>query len=545
MQNLRLKTAFTASIVLFLLLTAVLTAGEPIVNPWVITDRSVNCYDSGTIVSDVTAGLTDPQDRAIAFFRFFRRTMFPYSNRNELPYPENDQQHMFDFVRMANVYGYALCTQTSMMYASLVKSSGMFEDARMVGVPGHGTAEVKWNGRWHFMDPIIGAWVFRRDRREIAGIEDIVRDTTLLTKAVAERRASVPFCPWGGEEIYPESSLSENDSWFTYRKYGVSFLLTALKDPEPSAETETMTHTMAFPLRPGFRLTRMWDNLPGMYNLSYDYYRMPFNKDKWTPSPAILPPYHPDGGKEERDTLNFPIIKPYRKTINGRISYRYYANGVMAYEDNFADNRIFRAADSISGLTVSPSPDNTGNGALRCADSSREGWALFRFQAPYVFVGGTVSGQAQVTDGSWAAVYINLHDSPSWMALGVIEKSGDFSLPIPSELLAQRYDFSLRLKIHDKGVPGSVNLRELKINSVCQLNMYSLPFLAPGENQVTVLAESIPQGASLAVTYKWQELGYDRQDRRLVSSAGEKYTIRVAGKDYPRMKEITMECIPE
>ena len=29
--------------------------------------------------------------------------------------------------------------------------------------------------------------------------------------------------------------------------------------------------SMAFNLRPGFRLTRMWDNLPGMYNLSYEY----------------------------------------------------------------------------------------------------------------------------------------------------------------------------------------------------------------------------------------------------------------------------------
>ena len=75
--------------------------------------------------------------------------------------------------------------------------------------------------------------------------------------------------------------------------------------------------------------------------------------------------------------------------------------------------------------------------------------------------------------------------------------------------------------------------------------MYSLPFLKPGRNMVTVLADRIPDDARLVVTYKWQEQGWDRVDRSVVNSGGESYTIEVAGSQYPRMKEVIMECLPE
>ena len=323
MSDIRCIKSFAIVALLSAWASAAFAAENLVVNPWVTTDRSVNCFDKQTLVADVTRGLTDPQDQAIALYSFFQRTMFPFSNRNEYPFPENDQQHMFDFVRMVNVYGYSLCSQTSMMFASLLAGSGLFEDARAVNVPGHSTAEVKWSGRWHFMDPIVGCYVFRRDRREIASIEDIVADTTLLTRAAGEGRAGVPLFPYGGESIYPEGSFSSHDEWFTYRKYAMEFLLKTLPRAEPWGESESITHTMAFNLRPGFQLKRLWDHLPGMYNISYDYFRQPFNQGKWSPSPAILPPHHPDGGKGGRDSLNFPIIRHYRKTIKGRDTYKY------------------------------------------------------------------------------------------------------------------------------------------------------------------------------------------------------------------------------
>ncbi|MFC1537337.1 hypothetical protein ACFL4P_00760, partial [Gemmatimonadota bacterium] len=397
--------------------------------------------------------------------------------------------------------------------------------------------------RWHFIDPIVGCYVFRRDRREIASIEDIVADTTLLTRAHPEGRGGVPLFPYGGESVYPESSLAIRDQWFTYRKYGLDFLLETLSSAKTWEANEAITHTMAFNLRPGFRLTRLWDHLPGMYNLNYDYFRQPSNRGRWSPSPAILPPHHPDGGKGERDSLNFPIIKHYRKAIKGRDSYKYYANGILSYEDRFSDRRIFAAADSVAGLEVAPAPDRAG-GLLRCTEGADQGCAVFSFEAPYIFVGGKVSGRAQVADGSWAAVYMEGTAGADRLCLGLVEKSGDFSLEIPKELLAERYRFKLELVLHNEsGATGAVNIREFRAEAVCQLNMYSLPYLVPGKNEVTFLADRLPEGAQVELTYEWVEQGWDRTDRRVIDSAGESYAIEVAGEEYPRMKALTIECL--
>ncbi|MEA2062322.1 MAG: hypothetical protein U9P14_01370, partial [Gemmatimonadota bacterium] len=442
----------TAVILLLALFSAGYAAGREgvlVKSPWITTDRSVNCFDAGTLVADLTAGLTEPRDQAIAIYRFFQRTMFPYSNRNEYPFPENDQSRHFDFLRVVNVYGYALCSQTSTMFASLCRQSGLFEDARAVGVPGHVTAHVKWNGKWHFMDPIVGCYVLGRQGRDIVSIGDIVADTTLLTRAVAEGRAGAPFLPWDGESIYPEGALAERDSWFTYRRYGMDFLLETLPDTSEFSTGEPITHTMAFNLRPGFRLRRIWDHRPGMYNLSYEYFRQPFNRDRWTPGCAILPPHHPDCGKcEERDSINLPLYKPYRKTINGRDTHKYYANGVLSFEDDFSSaRRILAAADSVGGLEVAPPPDRAG-GLLRCAEGVADGAALFTFEAPYVFVGGEVAGCAQVQPGSWAAIYMDLPNSDLRVCLGLVEKSGDFRFEVPRHFLGERYGFKLLLRLH-------------------------------------------------------------------------------------------------
>ena len=296
------------------------------------------------------------------------------------------------------------------------------------------------------------------------------------------------------------------------------------------------SHSMAFALRPGFKLIRLWDNIPGMYNLSYEYHRGKLNI--LSPSPALLPPHHPDGGRERRDEINWPVIKPYLKTINGRGSYHYYANGRLVYEDDFSDNRILLAADSVIGLSV-----ESGRGVLANEDDTGE--AVFTLELPYVFVGGTVSGRVELVDGGWVAVYMDLGDAEQWACLGVSEKGGRFSFDIPAILLDERYHFRVKLKLHGAHGPGSALLHEVKIDGVCQLNMHSLPYLAPGVNNVTASAGSVPAGCGLKVTYEWNENGWDREHTHILRGGSETYAVEVAGEEYPKMKALIMEADPE
>ncbi|MBT4512620.1 MAG: hypothetical protein HOC20_10485 [Chloroflexi bacterium] len=537
------KASFPIIICLMLgclgLLQPRLVRAQVVVNPWVTTDRSVNCFSAATIVEDLTRGLDNPQDKSIAVFNFFQRTMFPFSNRAEYPFPQNDQSHMFDFVRMVNVYGYALCTQNNWMFAGFLNQSGFVEEARGISVPGHGTAEVKWGGKWHFMDAIVGCYALNRTDGQIASIDEIVADPSLLGKAKAQGRASVPFCPWDAEELYPFDALAQFDQWYTYRKYGLNFLLDALPHYKPAGPGEPVSHTMAFGMRPGFRLTRMWDKLPGMYNLSYEYYRNKNTRGRTTPSQSLLPPHHPANSLQEHDALNFPLLKAYGKQINGKTSYRYYANGVLCYQDNFCDERILQGADSVKALRV-----DTESGVLSLEPGRDTGEVILTFSLPYVFVGGKVSFRVEMVDGGWAAAFMDVPSGVQWVSLGMASSGGDFSFSIPQEMIMERYEFRIKLRLHGAHGPASVKLHQLKAEGVCQLNMHSLPFLAPGSNRVNVQAQTLPQGTALAVTYKWQENGWDRTDSQVVKKAGTSYTIDVAGEEYPRMKELTIECLP-
>ncbi len=519
----------------FVMAASTALASGPVVNPWVSTDRSVNTYDASTLAASMRRGATGQKEQAVNFYRFYRRAMYPYANRNEYPFPVNDQSNMFDFVRMVNVYGYTLCTQGNWMFASFLKETGLTEDARGISVPGHGTAEAFWDGKWHFIDAVVGCFAYAgKDRKDIASIDQIIADSTILSRAALQGRASMPFCPGDGDPIYPEAALAVPDQWFTYRKYQLAFLLGALPEYTVVDVGERASHTMAFELRPGFKLIRMWDHEPRMYNLSYEFHRN--NLSRSSPSPAILPPHVPDGGKENRDELNWPVIKPYRKTINGRDSYHYFANGRLGYEDDFSDNRIISAADSVLGLAVDKQQQ-----ALLNTDSIGE--AVFSMELPYVFVGGSVSGVAELVDGGWVAVYMDLGQAEQWVCLGVRETAGKFDFIIPGSLLNERYSFQIKVKLHGAHGPGSAKLRNIKLDALCQLNMYSLPFLAPGENNVTVRAGSIGAGTSLKVTYRWQEKGWDREHLQTVRKAPATYGITVEGQEYPRMKSIEMEAV--
>ena len=514
------------------------------VNPWIATDCSVDTWDLDTFVASVTRKAKTPQEKAIAIFNYFQLTWFPYANRAEYPFPVNDQSRMHDFIRMVNVYGYALCTQTNTMFASTCKASGLFEDARAISMPGHGTAEVKWGGKWHFMDAIVGAYALDKPGGEIVSIDQINANPVLLSNAVKENRASVPFAPWSGAEIYPREALARFDIWYTYREYDIDFLVEGLPEYKPNPAEEPSTHTMAFTIKPGFRFTRMWDNLPDMYTVNTEYYRQEFNNTRYSPSPAIRPPFMPAGERTELDTLNFKIYEPYKKTINGRKTYKYYANGILSYHDDFSNRKIFAAADSIEGLDIRSSGDQAGD-MLALADGAKDGAARLHFGSPYVFVGGSIRGSAQLAQGAWVAAYTTSPYGPAEVLLGISESSGAFEFEIPADIISERYALDITVRLYDGSGKGGANLRDLAVDGIVQLNMLTLPYLAPGSNKVSFRCAEFPAGAKFAVSYAWEEQGWLRRDEHIVSGQTDTWPINVAGDRYPKMKAVTMEYLFE
>ncbi len=148
------------------------TSWAQVVNPHIATDKSVDTSTMTSLVRDVCAGKKTQQDKAIALFYYGRRTMFPYPNR-----PGGKAPH--DAGHLINTYGYSFCSQQAVTTTTLWKAAGI--NGEILSVPGHVTMQAEYGGSKHWFDLLIGAFVYERDGKTIASIQDIANDPTLLS----------------------------------------------------------------------------------------------------------------------------------------------------------------------------------------------------------------------------------------------------------------------------------------------------------------------------------------------------------------------------
>jgi len=237
-------------------------------------DGQVDTSSIASIVRDVTAPLgSDAGDEAkvLALFRWARNHLFAF------PASPGDLHEDFNkALQIINWYGYGLCgTQAKvlgMLAAHLlghenVRLIGMRErepgswrmeergprafiwskpgwarDIRPFGGQGHTSLEIRWDGRWHFLDMLVG--LYRRDPSgRIVGIDEIIADPNLVTTPVGDRDGDMPYGP--EPEIFTESTV-------TYREIHCN---TWPGRPLP------------LNLRPGERFTWLAERIPGAYYL--------------------------------------------------------------------------------------------------------------------------------------------------------------------------------------------------------------------------------------------------------------------------------------
>lgn len=119
------------------------------------TEAAVDRLDVAHMGGSIHARHPTDEARAIAVWRYVRRTMYHYPMRNE----NHDDQ--FDAAKLISVYGYSFCTQQGVTAAAIAKATGL--KARVIGVPGHGMYEVFYDDRWHAFCTTAGSYVRTRD----------------------------------------------------------------------------------------------------------------------------------------------------------------------------------------------------------------------------------------------------------------------------------------------------------------------------------------------------------------------------------------------
>ncbi|MHC4718075.1 MAG: hypothetical protein ACYS5V_13970, partial [Planctomycetota bacterium] len=511
------------------------------VTPHVTTNGSVDCSSMRSIVADVcTEGMTD-QQKAIALFDFARRLMHHYPGRA-------DRVAKHDTLHLLNTHGYSFCSQQAMLTVDLWQHAGL--KARIRTVPGHSTMEAEYGGGKHWFDLLIGAYVFKRDRRTIASLAEIAADEDLLRKAAAEKRAAPGMTPCGAVLKDDAARFCRHNPKYIREcaQYAddVDYMAgTASKaGPWKWGNPDRSRYKPRINLRRGEKVTFLWAFLPDQAKCNVlDPHAAPRNY--WV-KPRDLPPHHFCGVEAERRDVNWKYFRPYVRQVQDVRTGRYAANGYHVYEPDLTA-RV--ASGDVEANTYAFT--RGGSPALHVAEAGRPSELTFHMTTPHVYTGATITARfrrARADDVSRIYLTKKIWDRKSsrmaarkvklWDAAGAEAGEAAAKVELKAKIRGLR-DAVLTFESSTTGDPAKAGLAALKAEAIFQHNMFARPYLVNGKNRVTVKTGNARALASvpLKVTYAWKEGKETRTHVQKITESPAVYTIDVAGKegDLPRM----------
>ncbi|HXG61749.1 MAG TPA: hypothetical protein VNO22_10255 [Planctomycetota bacterium] len=150
----------------------------------VTTDRTVDTSSLESIVRDVVrlADAATNDEKAIALHTWLHHTIF------HAPYPVETPPQSVGPLKVIKVYGWGLCGGQHTVLKALFETAGWKVRYRGWSNPGHTTIEVFYDGRWHYFDVFLKCYYWTRDRKTIAGQDDIKEDPGIVREAPQEGR---------------------------------------------------------------------------------------------------------------------------------------------------------------------------------------------------------------------------------------------------------------------------------------------------------------------------------------------------------------------
>ncbi len=505
-------------------------AAEPVAVYWT-TDRTVDRLDIAHMGRSLRARGKTGEERAIAVWEYVRRTMFHYPMRNET---HADQ---FDAAKLINVYGYSFCTQQGVVAAALARAAGL--KSRVIGIPGHGMYEVKYDGRVHAFCTEFAFYVRTRDAdRHIAGMAEMKADPTLISKAREEGRTSKPFLPCaGGPKILSEQEGTPECPYsLTCRYYDEKFFVKGVKEWRVIGVPNPSKYSAWLPLRRGESLRLDWAG-SGPFVPPSDLPRSPLLAKRF------WPPRHLCGEKDKANPF-FDELAPYVRKIKGRNIYRYHGSGRQVWKPRLTGNAALEDLAQASNVTAA-------GGTLRALESGKPAVAEFEMTGPYAYVDGQISGRTHVPPGARLAISFQGADADAPFKQIHLAPAGEhkFSIDLGKRVLPTgpaggraftTYRFRLRVEIS-----GEAKLSELEIRAGVQHNMAALPQLRPGKNTLRLRvrpskkrsAEDLAR-AGIRFELVWDEAGQERRLRHRLTESADSLEINVKGRAIPRMRYV-------
>lgn len=487
-----------AGFVLGLVMAAVTAprAGAEVAEPWVATDRTVDCSSLETIVRDVIKPEMTDEQKALALYHFFRQRVFHYKNLPESRIP----------LKTLNVMGNTLCGSQGTCMKGLLEAAGL--KARVVCHTdgSHTFYEAFYDGGWHGFDTFANFYVYTRgDKPHIASFEELQKDPSLVKDAVAEKRAAPGLCHCGDDPM----------------AFASGFKVLAY-EPAKSA-----WNVKACALRKGEEIVRSWwpegKPLPGSF------------------SGKQAGPMHTCGGKDrDAEPFLFKFWEPYViKNWSGvSNSFRHYANGRINYSPHL------ELGDHSDGMI---SARGIQHGA---AGLSGEGEWIFPVKCSFYITGGALALEATCTEaGDAVEAFVSVDNGKVWAPVlsgkdsGKKEYKGVFDKDV-AKAATGRHDYQVKLALKGKAV-----LHKILLQTIFSHNAMAAPHLMPGKNKVTLTAAAGAdlKAAPLTVIYRYKEAPkWDGEVKIIEKTADANPFVFEAdlpeSEKLPQMQDLTIRC---
>ena len=474
------------------------SAGEaPVVrDPFVTTDKSVDCRTVDSIVKSlIKDGMTD-EEKVLTVFHWLRRAISHGRG-------EQDVELAYNLHYQVHIFGIGSCLRQTTPLSVLWERLGYKTHGWATG--GHHCIQVFYDKKWHLFDPHMNFFVYDRGNpRSIASIEQIKEDTTLASDAVKEGRACPGFLLCG-DDI---SQFATRKGWQDMGEY-----------PESRKYRPRIIEPFGgITLRRGESYIRTW--AVGEHWIL-----------KYWPKEG---PYHGCGGQDIKDTVNLPVLEPtVWVTGSGARRYRHGAVGRLVYAPDLTGDHY---ADAVVSQTNLAPGEKAGAKGL-APTAAQPGEVVFSVNCPYAITAGELTLERIGTGELQAAV--STDQGKTWKPVELKAEGNAFKSKFIGEVNGSFAGYWLKVS-----VPAEAGIGKLELTSHFQLNPRSLPYFAPGKNVVNVEAAAF--GSPLTVTWNWGE-GADWKTPKSLSktlTGKTTYEVEVPGPKYPRMESLTLAVAP-
>ncbi len=489
----------------------------------VTTDRSIDCESFRTIARDLLREKNTDEQKAIAIWYFIRRTMYHW------PYASGAGSKEIDWI---NSSGYGLCGAQSMAFVKLCQAAGL--KAGMRYMPSHVTAEVFYDGQWHFFDCQVGWFAWKKDRSAVAGIADMVKDPSLITEAVANGTGSKPFMQCR-DQVHTNGRAVE----WVQKARGLG---------QGRAEPTGKLAAAGLTLLPGMTYTRCW------------YYETDpkTHKPHRSLNKSRTPTYHGCRVEYEKDDpVNYPFWEPYLIEGDGNARRRTYGNGRLVYRADLSGESLRVALSEKGFVGMAVGSAGAAGPKVHPARAGAPGAVIIPVRTPYYFTGDAwVDGEfVRESTADANRIHVSTDAGKSWKLAWENDRTGTrrFEAISLRDAVFGRWrgvgEYLVKLEFLGAEHPRHAGLNDLTLTHVFVNNIYSLPYLAPGRNRVRVSADEGVRldGSKLVLTYCWWRQGYPRRDqvfRREIRRLPFECEVEVKAKKLPRMRYVQLEMVP-